>query len=280
LINKASRLSYCLLSKKKEYIATVKPGIKTDTWDITGKILEEKEVESINRKKLEIILNSMKGEYVQQVPSYSAKKRKGKHLYDYARAGIAIEEIRNNVNIYDIKLLSLNSEEFCIKIFCSAGTYIRSIANDLGERLGCGAVLSKLKRIRIGKFSVKDSVKPEEFIALSKGIDSDTLLNQCINYRYIVPASFLAERKKTIYVYKKYMCMLEKNSPLYGYMINSNKTHKKIIDENDVLSVKLSGSAGYFLHKALIDFETGDPLNSNEKLTKYISAVSSKQSLV
>ncbi|MHB1252967.1 MAG: tRNA pseudouridine(55) synthase TruB [Candidatus Humimicrobiaceae bacterium] len=280
LINKASKLSYCLLSKKKEYIATIKPGIKTDTWDVTGKILEEKKVEKINKKKLAGILNSMKGEYLQQVPAYSAKKRKGKHLYDYARAGIAIEEIRNNVSIYDIKLLSFNSEEFCIKIFCSAGTYIRSIANDLGERLGCGAVLSKLKRIKIGQFNVNDSVKPEELIVLNKGADSGTILNQCINYKYIVPASLLAERKKIIYVYKKYMFMLEKNSPLYGYMINISRTRKKIIDENDVLSVKIPGSAGYFLHKALIDFETGDPIKRNEKLTKFISVVIPKQNLV
>ena len=280
MINKASKLSYCLLSKKKEYIATIKPGIKTDTWDITGKILEEKKVESINKKKLIKILSSMKGEYLQQIPSYSAKKRKGRHLYDYAREGIVIEEIRNNVIIYDIKLLSFNSEEFCIKIFCSAGTYIRSIANDLGERLGCLAVLSKLKRIKIGQFNVNDSVEPEELIALNKSPDSNNILNQYADCKYIIPAGNLAERKKTIYVYKKYISMLENNSPLYGYMINLNKTNKKIIYENDVLSVKLPGSAEYFLHKALIDFKTDDFIKTNEKLTKFILAVSPNRKLV
>ena len=242
--------------------------------------MEERKVESINKKKLIEILSSMKGEYLQQVPSYSAKKRKGRHLYDYAREGIAIEEIRNNVRIYDIKLLSFNSEEFCIKIFCSAGTYIRSIANDLGERLGCLAVLSKLKRIKIGQFNVNDSVKPEEFVALNKGPDSNSNLNQYNNCRYIIPASNLAERKKTIYVYKKYIFMLENNSPLYGYMINLNKTNKKIIDANDVLSVKFPGSAGYFLHKALIDFKTDDFIKTGGKLTKFISTVSPNRNLV
>ena len=278
MINKASKLSYCLLSKKKEYLATIKIGIKTDTWDITGTILEEKKADNISRKSVEKILDSMKGEYIQQIPAYSAKKRKGKHLYDYAREGIAIEEIRNKVSIYNIKLISFNSKEFCIKVFCSSGTYIRSIAYDIGEKLGCGAVLSKLKRMKIGQFNVSDSIKPEEFVSLNKGGYSDGI-NKFLECKYIVPAKLLAERKKTIYFYKKYMCMLEKNSPLYGYMINVNKTNKKIIKENDVLSVKLPGSEIFFLHKALIDFETDDPKKNNEKLTKFISLVSPQDKL-
>jgi tRNA U55 pseudouridine synthase TruB len=252
----------------------VKPGIKTDTWDITGKILEEKQVKGLSRKKIIGILNSMKGEYLQLIPSYSAKKKKGKHLYDYAREGIEIEESRNNVNIYDIKLLSFNSEEFCIKVSCSAGTYIRSIANDLGERLGCGAVLSKLKRIKIGQFNINGSVKPEELVALKSFTDHGSILNKYTDYKYIIPVSNLAERKKIIYIYKKYICIMEKNSPLYGYMINLNKTKKKIINENDILSVKLSGTSGCFIHKAIIAFETDNFIKNDEKLTKFISAVS------
>ena len=280
MINKASKLSYSLLSKTKEYIATIKPGIKTDTWDITGKVLEEKKVENLSRKKLIGILNSMKGDYLQLVPSYSAKKRNGRHLYDYAREGVAIEEIRNNVHIYEIKLISFNSEEFCIKIFCSAGTYIRSIANDLGERLGCGAVLSKLKRIKIGQFNIEDSIGPDDFITLSRNTDSGSILNKPGNHKCIIPAGDLAERKKTIYVYKKYTNMLEGNSPLYGYMINLNKTKKKSIGGNDVLSVKIAGLEGFFLHKALISFKTDDFIKSDEKLTKFISAVSQNRKVV
>ncbi len=135
--------------------------------------------------------------------------------------------------------------------------------------------MSRLNRIKIGQFSINDSVRPEEFVMLGKSTDSDIVLNQFIKHKYIVPANLLAERKKTIYFYKKYMGMLEKNSPLYGYMINLNKTRKKIINENDVLSIKIPGSSKYFLHKAVIDFETGDPVKSNEKLTKFISVVRS-----
>ena len=219
----------------------------------------------------------MKGEYLQTVPSYSAKKRKGKHLYDYAREGIEIEEIRNNVNIYEIKLISFNSGELCIKVFCSAGTYIRAIANDLGDRLGCGAVLSKLKRIKIGHFDIIDSIEPEALVSLSRTSNAEIILNQQSDYKFIIPAASLAERKKTIYVFKKYTDMMERNSPLYGYMINLNRTKIKSINENDVLSVKIIGSAEFFLHKAVINFKTDDFMKSDEKLTKFISAVNNNK---
>ena len=280
MINKASKLSYSLLSKTKEYIAIIKPGIKTDTWDITGKILEEKKVENISRKKIIEILSSMKGDYLQLVPSYSAKKRMGRHLYDYAREGTAIEEIRNNVHIYGTKLISFKPEEFCIKIFCSSGTYIRSIANDLGERLGCGAVLSKLKRIKIGQYKIEDSIMPDDFVSLSRSTDICSIFNEHINHKYIVPVMDLAERKKTIYVYKKYKDLLEKNSPLYGYMINLNRTNKKNICENDVLSVKIAGLERFFLHKAVINFKTYDFTKNDIKLTKFISSESQNHNLV
>ena len=218
----------------------------------------------------------MKGEYLQTIPSYSAKKSRGRHLYDYAREGIEIEEIRNNVKIYQIKLISFNSEELCIKVFCSAGTYIRAIANDLGDRLGCGAVLSKLKRIKIGQFDISDSINPEELLALSRIADAGSIFNQQNSYKFIIPAADLAERKKTIYVFKKYANMMKKNSPLYGYMINLNRTKKKSINENDVLSVKIAGSAEFFLHKALTGFTTDDFMKSDEKLTKFILAANKK----
>ena len=266
-------MSYCLLSKKKEYLATIKLGTKTDTLDITGKIMEEKKVGNISRKRLNDIIESMKGEYMQKIPAYSAKKIKGKHLYDYARAGIEIEEIKNNVSIYDMKLISFNKEEFCLKIFCSAGTYIRAIAGDIGERLGCGAVLSQLERLKIGLYDIKDSVRPEEFVSLKKNENADFNHAQLPKGRFLVPVEMLSERKKTIYFYKKYINMLEMNSPLYGYMINLHKTNKKIINENDVLSVKLPGSKKYYIHKAITDFDTCNIEKRNEKLTKYISAV-------
>lgn len=204
----------------------------------------------------------------------------GKHLYDYARHSIKINEIKNKVIIYDIKLLSFKNDEFCFKICCSAGTYIRSIANDLGIKSGCGAVLSKLSRIKIGNFNLKDAINPEELINTFK---SDTIKNDDDNssgyynsyykFKYIIPVKFLAERGKTIYVYKKYIKMLKLNSPLYGYMININKTNEKNINENNILIVKYYGSTSYYIHKSLINFNTLFALKSNKKLTKFISEI-------
>ncbi|MDD5659932.1 MAG: tRNA pseudouridine(55) synthase TruB, partial [Actinomycetota bacterium] len=185
-MNKSSKLSYKFISMDKEYIANIALGLKTDTWDITGKVIEKSSLKGISKNNLTEVLKSMKGSYIQKIPMFSAKKINGKHLYDYARKGIGIQTAENKVNIYDIKLKDFSSNEFCIKISCSSGTYIRSIANDLGERLGCGAVLSKLKRTRIGKFCLNDAVGLDFLIKKYSSIKYCEELNSVFKSSYFV----------------------------------------------------------------------------------------------
>ncbi|MCE5328860.1 tRNA pseudouridine(55) synthase TruB [bacterium] len=270
LINKSSKLSYNFLSMEKEYVANIVLGIKTDTWDITGKILERNTVKKISKKRLKEVLKSIKGDYMQKIPMFSAKKKMGKHLYDYARKGIEIETTENKVSIYDLKLESFDLNEFCIKISCSAGTYIRSVASDLGERLECGAVLSKLKRTRIGKFYLNNAAGLEELIKKYANIKYDEDLSGILDCSYFIPINDIADKKKTVYVYSRYLKMLADNYPLYGYMININKTKQKTINENDVFLVKSTNRGKCFLHKSITRFNTGDNLAGGEKLTKSI----------
>jgi len=255
---------------EKEYTATIKLGLKTDTWDITGKIVEEKTVGKISKKRLADVLRNMKGSYIQKIPAFSAKKKMGKHLYDYARKGIEIEEMENEVIIYDLKLVSFSLNEFCIKIRCSAGTYIRSIASDLGERLGCGAVLSELKRTKIGKFNLNDAVSLNGLIENYLNVKYEGNINETLNRKYFIHVGAIADKKKTIYVYEKYLKMLADNCPLYGYMINIAKTGQKNISENDVFLVKSTGCGKCFLHKSITQFNVSDILSDNKKLTRSI----------
>lgn len=259
-----------MLTKEKEYIAAIKTGIKTDTWDITGKTIRTDNVK-IRKKDLAMILKDIKGKYHQKIPAYSARKKSGRHLYEYARQGIEVESGDNDVTIYDIKLLNFSLNEFHICICCSAGTYIRSIANDIGEKLSCGAVLSELKRTKIGKFSLNDAVTVSELINDFGNAGHDAGIKGSFNYKYFILLKMLADRKKTIYVYKKYFKMLEKGYPLYGYMINNKRTDKKLIKENDIFFIKNSGCKRSFLHKSVVDFSTNDILNKEQKLTKSIS---------
>jgi tRNA pseudouridine55 synthase len=144
--------------KDKEYIATLELGKESDTFDIEGKILK-KEIKKIpSRKEIEEILKNFLGEILQIPPIFSAKKIKGKKLYELARKGIKIKPKPQKVKIYEILILDYNFPYLKIKVKCSSGTYIRSLANDIGKKLGCGAYLYELKRTKIDNFSIEKAV--------------------------------------------------------------------------------------------------------------------------
>lgn len=162
-IGKATRLIE-YLDDDKEYLATVQFGKSTDTYDLDGQVIKtfDKKVES------EEILSGLKnfeGEIEQIPPIYSAIKVNGKKLYDYARQGLEVEIKPRKVCIYRIKLKDFDYTTQVAKILvsCSKGTYIRSIANDLGNILGCGGYLIGLERTKAGMFEVRDSINLENF---------------------------------------------------------------------------------------------------------------------
>ena len=159
-INRATRFSSFFLESDKSYIAGITFGSKTDTDDAMGQVIESSEV--IPREKdINEALESFIGESMQVAPFFSALKFKGKPLYKYAREGEFISKPPRYINIYSIK--DINHEANCcsLSIHCSKGTYIRSIARDLGDKLGCGAHLSSLIRTSQGSFSYLEAKKPE-----------------------------------------------------------------------------------------------------------------------
>ncbi len=161
-IGKSTRLIE-YLPDDKEYIATVKFGADTDTYDLDGQILKTYS-KKITKIELEAILKDFKGEIEQYPPKYSAIKVNGKKLYEYARKGQEIEIKPRKVFISGIKLLEFNEQEQCAKILvgCSKGTYIRSIAYDIGQRLACGGYLIGLERTKAGMFNLKTAIKLDE----------------------------------------------------------------------------------------------------------------------
>jgi tRNA pseudouridine55 synthase len=145
-----------LISDEKEYIATMHLGIKTDTLDITGNVIQ-KEIVNIPLTRLESVLNSFKCSYEQTVPIYSAVQIDGKRLYDYARKGIEIETPKRIVTIYDIELIKYENQDVVFKVVVSKGTYIRSLIDDIAKKLGTIATMTDLKRTREGIFSIDDA---------------------------------------------------------------------------------------------------------------------------
>ncbi len=155
-LGKYTKLVDLLTALDKEYIASVKLGIKTDTLDITGNIIETKDY-LINEKQLKEVLNSFLGKSIQEVPLYSAVKIKGKKLYEYARNNIEIELPKREIEVHDIELISYNNDEFTFRVKVSKGTYIRSLINDICLKLNTVGVMKELTRTKQGKFNLKNS---------------------------------------------------------------------------------------------------------------------------
>jgi len=145
--------------KDKEYIATLRLGAESDTFDRDGKIVERKVEKIPEKEEVEEILKIFLGEIEQIPPAFSAKKIKGKKLYELARKGIKVQPKLQKVKIHEISILEYNFPYLKIKVKCSSGTYIRSLANDIGKKLGCGAYLEELVRTKIGKFSLEEAVE-------------------------------------------------------------------------------------------------------------------------
>ena len=158
-VGKATKVCDLLTNQDKTYTATVKLGVTTDTYDMSGKILSECEPE-VSEEELGSVLQEFIGDIEQIPPMYSAIKVNGKKLYELARQGKEIERKPRIVTIQKIRLLEFedNTSEFVIEVTCSKGTYIRSLCHDIGEKLGCGASMKFLIRNRVGSFCEDDAL--------------------------------------------------------------------------------------------------------------------------
>lgn len=155
-VGKATKLVETLTSNDKEYVATVKLGILTDTLDTDGTIIEKKSV-NLDKDKLVNVLNSFIGTYNQEVPIYSAVKVNGKKLYEYARAKKEVTIPKRMVEIKKIKLIEFGNDYYKFNVTVSKGTYIRSLIKDINDKLGVIGVMSDLVRTKQGKFSINNS---------------------------------------------------------------------------------------------------------------------------
>jgi tRNA pseudouridine55 synthase len=153
----ATKFSQMMLDSDKAYIATAKLGVRTETGDSEGQIVEQKPVPAgLTADSLESVLDRFRGD-IQQVPSmYSALKHKGRPLYEYAREGIEVERPARPVTIYELALIEIRDDEMDIAVSCTKGTYIRSLVEDIGAALGCGAHVTALRRTMASGFTLAD----------------------------------------------------------------------------------------------------------------------------
>lgn len=166
LIGKGTLCSKYLINHDKKYIVNLALGQKTETADLEGKIIEEKNIpdKSLTQSKIEKVLKSFIGKQQQMPPIYSAIKVNGKKLYEYARNGQNVEIKPRKIEIYDIKLMNIDAQKKQIQfeVFCGKGTYIRSLCEDIAEKLETVGYMESLKRIQVGNFKIEESSRIQE----------------------------------------------------------------------------------------------------------------------
>jgi tRNA pseudouridine55 synthase len=179
LIGPAVRLSEYVSASDKRYQAIVRLGTTTDTYDSDGNVTSSTPV-SISEEQFEATLQTFVGEIEQVPPPYSAVKVKGQKAYELAREGEEVDLAPRKIQVYSLELLEWTPPEAVIDVYCSSGTYVRSLANDLGKSLGCGAYLVGLRRTKSGRFTLRDAVP------LRKLRDAFEVGNW---YQYLIPAA-------------------------------------------------------------------------------------------
>ena len=241
-LGSATKLCESMTDKEKEYLGVMRLGVTTDTQDMTGTILSEKEVNCSEEEILNAV-NSFIGEYDQLPPMYSAVWVNGQRLYDLARKGKVVDRPTRRVSIGNITVEKLNLPLITLRITCSKGTYIRTLMNDIGEKLGCGASMDSLVRTKTGVFKIENAytlaeiekirdegnlvkiVTPvDEFFAdYGKGFVKDDALKLLINGNTLDNSSFsqteLKENEEKIRVY-------DKEGTFYGVYEKKGNTYK------------------------------------------------------
>jgi tRNA pseudouridine55 synthase len=204
-LGQATRVIEYLFDETKTYRSEVELGIATDTYDVTGRVVRTGDTSNIQLETIEEALAAFRGTILQTPPMYSAVKYCGKPLYRLARSGIEVERKSRPAHIYSLEIVDWQPPVVTLEIVCGKGTYIRSLAHDLGERLGCGAQMKSLVRTKVGPFSIEDALalsEVEEAFQMGNG-------EQCL-----YPADYVLASFPALVVNKEQQCLLCHGSPI------------------------------------------------------------------
>ena len=196
-LGRATKVCDLLTDKDKEYETVLLLGVVTDTQDLTGEVLERKEVNASENEVKSAIL-SFVGEYMQVPPMYSALKVNGQKLCDLARKGVTVERKARPVTIHGIEILSVDLPEVRMRVHCSKGTYIRTLCQDIGEKLGCGGCMKLLLRTRVAAFALKDALKLDELESKLKSGDESFIHSVDSVFEQYEKASVLENADKLV----------------------------------------------------------------------------------
>lgn len=239
-IGRATKIVNYIMEDKKIYKAQLQLGITTDTYDSEGKITSRKEV-NVSEDEIMIAIKKYIGEISQIPPMFSAIKVNGRRLYDLARAGIEIERKGRPITIYDIYDISINGLFVNFTVKCSKGTYIRSLCYDIGNELNCGAVMTKLERIKSGSFDVINSIQLD-------------LLNADNIEQHIVSIEKALDKYTPIYLNEKYKKLLingvKMNDPTVVNVVEPNIIYRVYVGD-EFIGLGTNDNTGFKIIKLL-----------------------------
>jgi tRNA pseudouridine55 synthase len=173
----ATKVSALMLDDNKRYQTVVQLGVMTDTGDAEGTVIETKPVPELSVDDILACLKKFTGEIDQVPPMYSALKHNGKKLYELAREGKTVERKVRHITIFELKLLDFSKDQLTLEVFCSKGTYIRSLAEDIGHDLGCGGTVKALRRLEAGQFNIENARTIEQLTEMDRQSLFQCLIN-------------------------------------------------------------------------------------------------------
>lgn len=242
-IGKATKIVDYIMSETKIYVAEMKLGIVTDSYDREGKILENNLV-NVTEEQIKEAVNSFVGKTEQIPPMHSALKVNGQRLYELARKGIEIERKSRLINIFDIKILSIDFPFVIMEVTCSKGTYIRSLCYDIGRKLNCGAAMWNLERKASGSFNIEDSIELDK-------LDCNNL------EQYLVPVEEALNQYEKLYIEDDKFVKLLLNGvnikdDVFLCKIKSDNLFRIYINDGKFIGLGRKNISGFKIEKLLI----------------------------
>ena len=223
LAGPATRASDFLTMEDKKYRATILLGTKTDTLDMAGEVIEQKSV-NVTEEEIRRVIGGFVGNIQQVPPMYSAIQVNGQRLYNLARQGIEVERKARDITIFSIDIEKIELPYVKIAVHCSKGTYIRTLAADIGDALGCGGCISELERTSSGDFTIENAITPEELSALAEIGQAEKAL---------LPLDSFFKNYEAIYLDKKRADRVKNGVPIYYKGKTQGETYR-VYDENGI----------------------------------------------
>ena len=256
---KATKLCDLLTDKDKTYETVLLLGRETDTQDISGTVLSEKQTGTVTEADVRSVVASFVGAYAQTPPMYSAIKIGGKKLYELAREGKTVERKPRNVEIFSIDILEMDLPHVKMRVHCSKGTYIRTLCHDIGEKLGCGACMEYLVRTRVSDFQIEDAKTLQEIETIMKSGKIEEIL---------YPIDTVFKNLPQIHSRKDSTALLYNGNKLPLPVIAEAETIEHTLasfyKEDDCKKVRVYDNANHFV--GIYEYRTADRLFKPVKL--------------